>query len=220
VVVPLVLDLAGTRCVIVGGGKVAERKLAALLRSGADLLVVAPEVTARIRNLVRRRRVRWRRALYRARHLAGARLALAATSDRGTNRRVARDAGRLGLFVNVADDPGLCTLVMPAVLRRGDLLVAVSTTGQSPALARSLRDDLAVRLGPEYGEYVRIVGSIRSRLLARVSDPRDRARRYRRLLRAPIRARLRSGRRREAWRAARRAAGLLPAGGTRDGSAS
>jgi siroheme synthase-like protein len=151
--------------------------------------------------------------------LKRARLALAATSDPVTNRRVARDAGRLGLFVNVADDPGLCTLVMTAMLRRGDLLVAVSTAGQSPALARSLRDDLAVRIGPEYGEYVRIVGSIRRRLRASVGDPRDRARRLRRVLAAPLLARLRAGRRQEAWRAARRAAGLLPAGGSRDGSA-
>jgi len=219
VAVPVVLDLAGRRCVIVGGGQVAERKIAALLPSGADLLVVAPKVTARIRELARRRRVRWLRARYRPLYLKQARLALAATSDPVTNRRVARDAGRLGLFVNVADDPGLCTLVMTAMLRRGDLLVAVSTAGQSPALARSLRDDLAVRIGPEYGEYVRIVGSIRRRLRASVGDPRDRARRLRRVLAAPLLARLRSGRRQEAWRAARRAAGLLPAGGSRDGSA-
>jgi len=218
--VPVVLDLAGRRCVIVGGGRVAERKIAALLPSGADLLVVAPRVTARIRELAKRRRVRWRRASYRPLCLRRARLALAATSDRATNRRVARDAGRLGLFVNVADDPGLCTLVMPAVLRRGDLLVAVSTGGLSPALARSLRDDLAGRLGREYGEYVRLVASIRRRLRACVDDPRQRARRLRKVLGMRLLARLRSGRREEAWRAARRAAGLPAAGGSRNGSAS
>ncbi len=218
--VPVVLDLTGRRCVIIGGGRVAERKIATLFPSGADLLVVAPRVTDRIRELARRRRVRWRRALYRPLWLRGARLVLAATSDPATNRRVARDAGRLGLFVNVADDPSLCSLVMPAVLRRGDLLVAVSTGGQGPALARSLRDDLEGRLGREYGEYVRMVASIHRRLRACVIDPRQRARRLRKVLGTRLLARLRSGRREEAWRAARRAAGLLAAGGARHGSAS
>ena len=109
---------------------------------------------------------------------------------------------------------------MPAVLRRGDLLVAVSTGGLSPALARSLRDDLAGRLGREYGEYVRLVASIRRRLRACVDDPRQRARRLRKVLGMRLLARLRSGRREEAWRAARRAAGLPAAGGSRNGSAS
>jgi precorrin-2 dehydrogenase/sirohydrochlorin ferrochelatase len=133
---------------------------------------------------------------------------------------VARDARRLGLFVNVADDPGLCTLVMPAILRRGDLLVTVSTSGLSPTLARSLRDDLGARIGPEYGEYLRIVGSVRRRLRLAVVDPRDRARRLRRIPSVALLARLRSGRRREAWRTAGRAAGLPEGGGTRHGAAS
>jgi precorrin-2 dehydrogenase/sirohydrochlorin ferrochelatase len=218
--IPLVLDLAGRRCVVVGGGRVAERKIGVLLPSGADLLVVAPEVTARIRSLAGRRRLSWRRAGYHPSCLRRASLAYAVTSDPATNRRVARDAQRLGLFVNVADDPGLCTLVMPAILRRGDLLVTVSTSGLSPTLARSLRDDLATRIGPEYGEYLRIVGSLRRRLRAVVEDPRDRARRLRRVPGAVLLARLRSGRRREAWRTARRAVGLPEGGGARHGAAS
>lgn len=218
--VPMVLDLAGRRCVIVGGGRVAERKIGVLLPSGADLLVVAPKITTRIKALAVRRRLGWRRAGYHPSCLRRASLAFALTSDPATNRRVARDARRLGLFVNVADDPGLCTLVMPAILRRGDLLITVSTSGLSPTLARSLRDDLGARIGPEYGEYLRIVGSVRRRLRLAVVDPRDRARRLRRVPGAALLARLRSGRRREAWRTARRAAGLPEGGGARHGAAS
>ena len=218
--VPMILDLTGRRCVLVGGGRVAERKIRALLPSGAELRVVAPEATARIRSLARHRRLTWKRASYGPSSLRGAGLVFAATSDEATNRRVARDARRLGLFVNVADDPALCTLVMPAILRRGDLLVAVSTSGLSPALARSLRDELSARIGPEYGEYLRMVGFIRRRLRRDVDDPRDRARRLRKVPGGTILARLRSGRRREAWRTARRAAGLEAEGGMRHGAAS
>lgn len=218
--IPLVLDLEGRRCVVVGGGRVAERRIAALLPSGAGLLVVAPEVTRRIRSLAGRRRLRWRRSAYHPSCLKKVSLVLAATSDAATNRRVARDAERLGLFVNVADDPGLGTVMMPAILRRGDLLVAVSTSGLSPGLSRSLRDDLEARIGPEYGEYLKIVGSVRRRLRRAVDDPRDRARRLRRVPEAALLARLRAGRRREAWRAALLAAGLPAEGGSGHGPAS
>ncbi len=205
--VPLVLDLDGVPCLVVGAGRVAERKIAALLRSGARIRVVAPWATPRLRALARRGSLTWDRGPYRRAHLRGARLVIAAASDSTANRAVARDARRRGVFVSVADDPDLCTLTLPAVLRRGPLVVAVSTSGESPALARALRDDLAKRIGPEHGVYVALVGSIRRRL-RRVPDPADRRRRYRRLLGAPLLRLLRSGRRTEARRAARRAAGL------------
>ncbi len=164
----------------------AERKLRILLRTAADVVVVAPRVTESIRRQALLGRVRWKRAAYRPSHLRGARFILAATSDPATNRAVARAARRIGAFVGVADDPSLCTLFMPAVLRRGDLLVAVSTAGRSPGLARMLRDDLARRVGPEYASLVREVGSIRARLRRDIRDPRERARAIAELLRAPF----------------------------------
>jgi precorrin-2 dehydrogenase/sirohydrochlorin ferrochelatase len=217
---PVVLDLTGVRWCIIGGGKVAERKLAMLLRAGAEVEVVAPRVTDRIRHLSRRGRVRWRRATYRPAHLKGSRFVLAASSDSAINRSVARDARRRGSFVGVADDPSLCTMFMPAVLRRGDLLIAVSTRGRSPGLAGEIRDALARRFGPEYASLVRIVASIRGRLRKVVSDPRARARRSKALPLPSVLRLLRTGRRRAAWRAARLGAGLKSGRRARDGGAS
>lgn len=126
---------------------------------------------ARHHALSRRRRLSWRRERYHRRHLRGARLAVAATPSRETNRMVVGDTTRLGIFCDVADDPDRCSMLMPAVLRRGPLTVAASTSRESPALARLLRDSLRRRFGPEYGPYVRLIGQLRRRLRDAVVDP-------------------------------------------------
>ncbi len=205
---PVVLDVEGVRCLVVGAGPVATRKIGALLAAGARVEVVAPRAGERVRALARRGAVRWRRGSYRPGDLRGARLVVAATSDGAVNRAIARAARRRGLFVNVADDPVLGSLMMPAVLSRGPLRIAVSTSGESPALARALRDDLAHAFGAEYASYVRLVGEIRRRLQAAGCGEASMRRRYGRLLRAPLLDLLRRGRRAEARRAALRAAGL------------
>ncbi len=205
---PLVLDLKGVRFVVVGAGRVAGRKIAPLRRAAARVSVIAPCATPLIRRLARLGRLQWRQGPYRAADLKGARFAVAAASDPRVNRAVARDARRLGIFVDLTDDPRRSTFHLPAVLARGPLLVAVSTSGESPAFARALRDRMARRIAPETGAYVRIIGRVRRRLLAEVPDTVERDRRYRRLLRAPLLRLLRSGRLAEARAAARRAAGL------------
>jgi len=205
---PLVLELQGIRCLVVGGGRVAERKIGALLRAGARVKIVSPRTTERIADLVKRRILTWRRGRFRPSDLRGVRLVVAATSDRAVNHDVARRAERSGAFCNVTDDPASCTLMMPAFVSRGSLLISVSTGGESPAMARALRDDLARRYGREYGAYLEMIGSMRRRLLATVSDSAERRRRYGRLLRAPLLTLLRDGRRAEARSLARTAAGF------------
>jgi precorrin-2 dehydrogenase/sirohydrochlorin ferrochelatase len=206
--VPLVLDLEGVLCVVVGAGAVAERKIGTLLRGGARVRVVAPAATPAIRALARRGRLDWRRSGWRPASLRGARLVLACASDVAINRAVAARARSAGAFVSVADDPDLCTLMLPAVLQRGDLLVAVSTGGGVPAASRRVRDDLRASVGREYAAWVRLLGVVRRRLRAACPEPAERRRRIRRLLRAPILKLLRAGDGKEAWRAAWRAAGL------------
>jgi siroheme synthase-like protein len=139
---PLVLELEGIRCLVVGAGRIAERKIATLLRAGAGIRVVAPPATERIAALAQRRTLRWRAGPFRPSDLRGVRLVVTATSDRAINRDVARRAAHSGVFCDVADDPDLCTMMMPAVMSRGPLRISVSTGGESPAMARSLRDDL------------------------------------------------------------------------------
>jgi len=181
---------------VVGGGRVAERKVATLLGADADVVVVAPKVTPSLRRRASSGRIRWRRAAYRASHLRGARFVVAATSNPSVNREVALAAGRAGAFVAVADDARLCTLFMPAVLRRGDLLVAVSTGGRSPGLARLLRDELARGLAPGHDALVRKVGALRESLRLGLRDARERARLIGRILRAPVASRAHSPSRR------------------------
>jgi precorrin-2 dehydrogenase/sirohydrochlorin ferrochelatase len=170
--------------VVVGGGRVAERKVGPLLEAGAEVLVVAPRATASIRRRAAAGLIRWRRGAYRPADLRGARFVLAATADPSVNRDVARAAGRARAFVAAVDDPALCTLFMPAILRRGDLIVAVSTGGRSPGLARLLRDDLARGLAPGFNTTLRSVGAIRDSLRRGLRDSRARARAIKSLLEA------------------------------------
>lgn len=153
---PVALDLRGRPCLIVGGGAVALRKAGGLVAAGADVTVVAPEclpmpdgVTVALRPFVDA-------------DLDGVALAMAATDDRELNARVARLARERGVWVNVADDPKAGDAILPAVARRGDLQIAVSTGGASPALAQRLRERLEDEFGPEYAELVALLGALRA----------------------------------------------------------
>lgn len=206
--VPVALALDRVPCLVVGAGRVAERKIAALLGAGARVRVVAPTATPRIRAWARGGRLGWTRGIYRRSRLGNARIVLACASDAAVNRTAASDARRSGALVTVVDDPSACTLIWPAVLRRGTLVVAVSTEGGNPAAARAVRDRLRDVLGPEYAAWVGLVTEARRRVHAVCRDPRERRRRTARLLRAPLMRLLRAGRQTEARRAAFEAAGL------------
>lgn len=140
---PVVLDVSGVPVLVVGGGRVALRKIEGLLRAGAAVRVVAPEVIDPIRELP----IVIRARPYQASDLGDVRLVLTATDDPETNAEVAADAARHGIWVNSADDPEHCTFTLPAVSRDGTVTVAVSTGGSSPALASYLRDEIQRWLG-------------------------------------------------------------------------
>ncbi|GIU84835.1 MAG: precorrin-2 dehydrogenase [Acidimicrobiales bacterium] len=144
---PVDLVLEGVPCVVIGGGRVAARKVRDLVACGARVTVVAPEVCEEIRATPG---VRVLRREYRPGDLEGQRLVLTAVGEREVVDAVAAEAEARGLWMNAADDPERCSFTLPAVLRRGDLLVTVSTSGKSPALARWLRDRLADEVGPEF----------------------------------------------------------------------
>ena len=143
---PVNLVLEGRRCVVVGGGAVAARKVEGLVAAGADVVVIAPSVDESVRS---RRDVSVVERRYRTGDLDGAWLAIAATDDRAVNRQVHDDGEAARVWVNAADDPPACSFTLPAVLRRGPVQVAVSTAGHSPALAAWIRGQIADLLGPE-----------------------------------------------------------------------
>lgn len=183
---PMMADLTGKRCLVVGGGAVAERKVALLVKCGARVDVVSPKVTARLRALGSSRRIRLRRRPVQAADLAGAFLVVVATDDPRVNREVAERVHSTGGLVNVADDPAACSFLVPSVIRRGDLTVAISTGGSSPALAKKLRQRLEQTVGPEYEAFVAALRQLRERARRAIAHPRDRQAMYRRAVESDL----------------------------------
>jgi precorrin-2 dehydrogenase / sirohydrochlorin ferrochelatase len=171
---PAFLKLAGRRCLVVGAGPVAEEKIEGLLRAEADVRVVAPEATRRIRELARRKKIRWDERAFRASDLSGAFLIVAATSSPSLHAQVYRQAKRRGVLCNVVDDPEHCDFYYGSVVRRGMLQIAISTGGLSPALAQRLRKKLEEEFGAEYEEWLKELGKIRKRLFAKKIAPERR----------------------------------------------
>jgi len=168
------LDLRGRRCLVVGGGEVGERKARALLEYGAHVIVVSPTVTAGLAALAVVGRIVERLRPFRRADLRGCALVMAATGDPVVDDAVAALAHRARALVNVADRPERCDFILPSVLQRGDLQIAVSTGGRSPALAREIRRRLETMFGPEYAELIARTG--RARQAARAAAPTPAAR--------------------------------------------
>ena len=160
------LSVEGRKAVVVGAGAVAHRKAQGLLEAGACVTVVAPEACAGLLSLAAEGRLELHLKPYDAQELEGAALVLAATDDEAVNARISADCSRLGLLVNVADRPALCAFTLPAVVRRGDLTLAVTTEGRCPAFARALREELEERYGEAYGEALDLMGRLRDAMLS------------------------------------------------------
>lgn len=162
---PLMLEIKGEICLVVGGGKVAVRKVKMLLKCGATVRVVALRVEASLKELMKSGNLECVTGPYEKRHLKDATLVFAATNDNSVNRAISRDAREYGIPVNVADAPELCSFVVPSIVERGDLVVAISTSGKSPALAKQIRMELEQSFGPEYARMLELLGKIRQLLI-------------------------------------------------------
>ncbi len=163
---PLFLKLEGRPCLVVGAGTIAASKIASLLEAGANVTVVAPWASDELRKLADDGKFRWLAREYEARDLDSVFLVIAATSDSSVNRAVFLEAQRLGILCNAVDDPPHCDFYFPAVVRRGDLQIAISTAGQSPALAQRLRRELEEVFDESAGDWVRELGERRREILA------------------------------------------------------
>jgi precorrin-2 dehydrogenase / sirohydrochlorin ferrochelatase len=161
---PIFLNLSGRRCVVVGGGPVAERKIEGLLEAGASVTVVSPALTTKLKTLVKEKKVRHFMRDYRKGDLSGYRLALVATDDGQVNRAVYEEAQELDVFINSADDPAHCDFILPSVLRRGELQVAVASGGSSPALSRMIREELEKYFTEDYAALSELVAEVRREL--------------------------------------------------------
>ncbi len=164
---PLFVALSGRACLVVGGGPVGERKVVALLAAGARVTIVSPRLTPALTRLVSNRRARHVRRRYRGGDLAGVALAFTTTGDVRVDGEVAADGRRRGVWVNAADDPAHCDFILPSVLRRGMLTVAISTGGASPAVARAVREELEQTITDAQGTLVEVANEVRRALRAR-----------------------------------------------------
>lgn len=171
---PVFLDLRGRSAVVVGGGEVALRKVETLLAAGARVKVVAPELHRGLEELVAQGEVGLRRREYESGDLEGAYLVIAATSDPEVNREVSAEASRRNLLLNVVDAPDLCGFIVPSVIRRDEMTVAISTGGMSPALAKRMRQKLEEVLVPEYGPFLQLLGTLRPRVRHELPVPAQR----------------------------------------------
>lgn len=163
---PTFLKIIGRRCVIVGGGPIAEDKIKGLLRADAQVRVIAPSVTPQIRTWAKIAKISWIARKFRSVDLRGAFLVVAATCSPALHARIYSEARRRGVLCNVVDDPKHCDFYYGSVVRRGSLQIAISTGGHSPALAQRLRKKLQKEFGPEYEEWLAEIGSVRKRLFA------------------------------------------------------
>jgi precorrin-2 dehydrogenase/sirohydrochlorin ferrochelatase len=200
---PISIDLNNRRCVVIGGGEVAERKVETLCEFGACVTVVAPDTTPHLAKMAADGAIELVSGTYEPSVLKEAFLVVAATNDRKVNKAVSEDAQKLGILVNVVDDPDLCTFFVPAIIRRGDLVVSISTSGNSPLLARRLRKQIELELGPEYGQLVELMGMLRDEVKKLYDDPIQRNRAYERVLDSDVLNLLRQGRRDDAIARAR-----------------
>lgn len=161
---PIFLKLQGHKVLIVGGGRIAEEKAEAVLRSATDLTVLAPRITDRLQRWAEQGLLKHIPQEYRPGSARGYFLVIAATGSEQVNRDVYREAREDGALCNAVDDPGHCDFYAPAVVRRGDFQIAISTGGHSPALAQQVRKDLEKQFGPEYGVFAAWLGRMRAGL--------------------------------------------------------
>ncbi|MDO8616826.1 MAG: bifunctional precorrin-2 dehydrogenase/sirohydrochlorin ferrochelatase [Dehalococcoidia bacterium] len=171
---PVFLDLAGKPAVVIGGGKIAQQKVEGLLNAGAQVTVISPELSAPLSRLAAGGRFRHTRREYRPGDLEGYVLAFVATDDRSVNAVVAREGKERGVWVNAVDDPPNCDFIMPGVVERGPLVVAVSTSGTSPAMARKMREELQEFLTEEHVLMLELAAEVRAELRERgIQAPPD-----------------------------------------------
>ena len=195
---PINLRIAGKRCAVIGGGAVASRKVKSLLAAGAAVAVFSPELTLELAEMVKKKQFNYIAMSYQEGDLSGFFLVICATDDSSVNEAVAKEAEEAGILANVVDVPELGNFSVPAQVKRGDLLLTVSTGGKSPAMAKKLRQELAKQYGEEYGEYLDMLDKIRRELKQRLATSKQRELFWRETIDENVLALLRQGRIEEA----------------------
>lgn len=167
---PVYLQLRGQSCVVIGGGEIAEGKVEGLLAAQAKVVVISPDLTPHLRDLVEEKQLTYLAREYQPGDLSGAFLVICATDQVEINHLVWQEATANRQLVNVVDDTPRCNFIAPSILRKGDLTIAISTSGKAPALAVRLKERLQHELGPEYERFLELAGELREPLARHVPD--------------------------------------------------
>lgn len=207
---PVYLDVRERHCVVVGGGRVAERKVRSLLEAGADVTVVSPSLTPRLRELSDSGKLRHLRRPFEEKDLSGTFVVVAATDSAEINSAVGRLCRGKNILVNVVAPPEESNFIVPSVVERGDLVIAVSTGGMGPSLSRKVREELEAKYGPEYGVLLEKLTVARGRLIEEVPDETRRREALKAIVESDVIDLLKQNRTQEAERRIREIAGLEP----------
>ncbi|QGT99049.1 Precorrin-2 oxidase [Candidatus Syntrophocurvum alkaliphilum] len=183
---PIFLDLTNKKCVIIGGGKVAERKVNNLLAYGAKITIVSPEIEHGIKEKVDIGLLTWHKRQFKDKDIKQAYMVYSATNDPVINKRVADLCLAAGILVNAVDDPPNCNFYVPSIVRRNSLVVAISTEGKSPLLAKKLREEFEQIITAEHGEFVDILGNLREIIKKEVKDIEERKKLFESLVNSDI----------------------------------
>ena len=168
---PVFLDLQGKPVIVIGGGRIAHQKMENLLKAGANVTVVSPELNPEMTDLSAGRRFRYIQRDYRAGDIDGYVIVFVATDDRAINAVVTQEGRSKGIWVNSVDDPPNCDFIMPGIAQRGDLTVAVSTAGRSPAMARKMREEMEAFLTEDWVAMLELAAEVRAELRERGQAP-------------------------------------------------
>jgi len=171
---PAFIDITGKKCLVVGGGKVAERKVAMLLRFGANIVVVSPVIVKQLLKLVKEEKIQHFQRAYTEKDLAETALVFACTDNTTINKRIRKDAVRKKIPVNVVDDPALCDFIVPSIIKKGDLTIAIATSGTLPLLSKKLRQKIEEIITDDYLSYLTTIGQFRQQMIKTIKDKQKR----------------------------------------------
>lgn len=183
---PIFLDLRAQHCLVIGGGEVAERKVATLLQAAGQVTVISPTLTPQLQAWVEERKITAHLFPYQKGDMHGFSLVFAATDDEELHRQIAAEAQEAGIFLNVVDRPALCSFIVPAIVSQGDLTLAISTSGTSPALAKKIRQELTQQFGPEYAQALSLLARVRELTANARLTPDERQQIFTTLVESPL----------------------------------
>lgn len=194
---PIYIDIKDKPCIVIGGGNVAERKVISLLDAGAIVSIISPELTPALKKLVNKKSIKYYPEIYKHGDLKGFVLAYSATNNPEANKAVFKEAKREGILLNIVDVPELCNFIVPAVIEQGDLLITVSTSGKSPAMAKHIRQMLEKEFGREYAIFLKIMGKVREKVLTKSKDSVKNKKVFEKIIKSPMLKWIREGKKKE-----------------------